>query len=95
MSSSKLSICYSFLALLILCGAVDKAQDISYFFKDIKGAFVLYDLKRDRYIGYVETDGNVYFFALNMEGTNFAAIRDRRIELTQEILRALGCLPPK
>jgi beta-lactamase class D len=47
------------------------------------------------FVGYVETDGNVYFFALNMEGTNFAAIRDRRIELTQEILRALGCLPPK
>ena len=45
------------------------------------------------FVGYVETQGNVYFFALNLEGANFAAIRDRRIELTKEILRASGCLP--
>jgi hypothetical protein len=37
--------------------------------------------------------GNVCFFALNLEGPNFAAIRERRIELTERILAALGYLP--
>jgi beta-lactamase class D len=45
------------------------------------------------FVGYVETKGNVYFFATNIEGANYAAIRDRRIELTKQILRELGHLP--
>jgi beta-lactamase class D len=45
------------------------------------------------FAGYVETKGNVYFFAANIEGANYAAIRDRRVELTKQILAALGCLP--
>lgn len=46
------------------------------------------------FVGYVEThDGNVAFFATNIDGDNFAAIRDKRIELTKQILRALGYLP--
>jgi beta-lactamase class D len=45
------------------------------------------------FVGYVETKDNVYFFAANTEGPSFAAIRDRRIELTKQILAELGCLP--
>jgi beta-lactamase class D len=45
------------------------------------------------FVGYVETKENVYFFATNIEGTNFAEIRDKRIDLTKQILRALGVLP--
>jgi beta-lactamase class D len=45
------------------------------------------------FVGYVEAKGNVSFFALNLEGPNFAAIRERRIELTKQILNALGYLP--
>lgn len=45
------------------------------------------------FVGYVETQGNVYFFATNIEGANYAAIRDRRIELTKQILAELGHLP--
>jgi beta-lactamase class D len=45
------------------------------------------------FVGYVETKDNVYFFATNIEGANIAAIRERRIELTKEILTALGYMP--
>jgi beta-lactamase class D len=45
------------------------------------------------FVGYVETKGNVYFFALNLEGANFAEIRDKRIGLTKQILASLGVLP--
>jgi beta-lactamase class D len=45
------------------------------------------------FVGYVEAQGNVYFFATNIEGANYAAIRDRRIELTKQILSELGHLP--
>lgn len=45
------------------------------------------------FVGYVETKGNVYFFATNIEGANYAAIRNRRIELTKQILAELGYLP--
>jgi beta-lactamase class D len=45
------------------------------------------------FVGYVETKGNVCFFALNLEGSNSASIRDRRIKLTKQILAALGYLP--
>jgi beta-lactamase class D len=45
------------------------------------------------FVGYVETGGNVYFFATNIEGSNYTAIRDRRIEITKQILASLGYLP--
>lgn len=45
------------------------------------------------FVGYVEAQDNVYFFATNLEGANYAAIRDRRIEVTKQILAELGCLP--
>nr|AIA16777.1 ClassD_beta_lactamase [uncultured bacterium] len=45
------------------------------------------------FVGYLETKGNVYFFATNIEGANYAAIRDRRIELTKQILAELGYMP--
>lgn len=45
------------------------------------------------FVGYLETKGNVYFFATNIEGASFTEIRDKRIELTRQILRVLGYLP--
>ncbi|MGH9899159.1 MAG: polysaccharide deacetylase family protein [Pyrinomonadaceae bacterium] len=46
---------FAVLSLLMLCGAsAIKAQDLSAFFKNTEGAFVLYDLKHDRYIRYDE-----------------------------------------
>lgn len=45
------------------------------------------------FVGYLETGGNVYFFATNIEGPTYAAIRDRRIEITKRILASLGYLP--
>jgi beta-lactamase class D len=45
------------------------------------------------FVGYVETRGKVYFFATNIEGANYGAIRDERINLTKRILADLGYLP--
>jgi beta-lactamase class D len=45
------------------------------------------------FVGYLEAAGNVYFFATNIEGASFAEIRDKRIVLTRQILKALGYLP--
>lgn len=45
------------------------------------------------FVGYLEREGNVYFFALNMDGANYEAIREERIELTKRILTELGYLP--
>jgi beta-lactamase class D len=45
------------------------------------------------FVGYLESNGNVYFFATNIEGSSFAEIRDKRIALTKQILKALGYLP--
>jgi beta-lactamase class D len=45
------------------------------------------------FVGYLETNGNVYFFATNIEGASFLEIRDRRVELTKQILTTLGYLP--
>ena len=45
------------------------------------------------FVGYLETKGNVYFFAAQIEGPNFLAIRDERVSLTKAILRDLGHLP--
>jgi beta-lactamase class D len=42
------------------------------------------------FVGYVETKDNTYFFALNIDGENYGAIRDRRIDLTKQILSELG-----
>lgn len=42
------------------------------------------------FIGYAETKDNGYFFALNIDGENYAAIRERRIDLTKQILNELG-----
>jgi beta-lactamase class D len=45
------------------------------------------------FVGYLETRGNVYFFALNIEGASFLEIRDKRIEMTKKILAELEYLP--
>lgn len=45
------------------------------------------------FVGYLESNGNVYFFATNIEGASFVEIRDKRIGLTKQILKALGYLP--
>jgi beta-lactamase class D len=42
------------------------------------------------FVGYVETNENTCFFALNIDGENFAAVRDKRIDLTKQILSELG-----
>jgi beta-lactamase class D len=45
------------------------------------------------FVGYLETQGNVYFFACNLEGASYREIRDQRIDVTKRILRELGYLP--
>ena len=45
------------------------------------------------FVGYLESNGSVYFFATNIEGGSYLEIRDKRIELTKQILSALGYLP--
>jgi beta-lactamase class D len=45
------------------------------------------------FIGYVESEDNTHFFATNIEGKSFAEIRDKRVEMTRQILQALGVLP--
>lgn len=45
------------------------------------------------FVGYVETRGNVYFFAINTDGPSYSAIKDKRIDLTKAALRAVGVLP--
>lgn len=45
------------------------------------------------FVGYLEAKGNVYFFAMQIEGPNYLAIRDKRIEITRRILTDLGHLP--
>lgn len=45
------------------------------------------------FVGYLERGSDVYFFALNMDGANYEAIRDERINLTKRVLRELGYLP--
>jgi len=44
------------------------------------------------YVGYVEREGNVYFFALNIDGTSFESIRAKRIEITRSVMKALGII---
>jgi beta-lactamase class D len=45
------------------------------------------------FVGYLETNGDVYFFATNIEGPNFPEIRDKRIDVTKQLLTQLGYLP--
>ena len=45
------------------------------------------------FVGYLEAQGNVYFFATNIEGASFADIRAKRIDLTKQIFKALGFFP--
>jgi beta-lactamase class D len=45
------------------------------------------------FVGYLETNGDVYFFATNIEGPNFSEIRDKRIDVTKQLLTQLGYLP--
>jgi beta-lactamase class D len=45
------------------------------------------------FVGYVETRGNVYFFALNLDGPSYTAIKDKRIDLAKAALRAARVLP--
>jgi beta-lactamase class D len=44
------------------------------------------------FVGYLEKKGNVYFFALNIEGADFRAVSADRINLTKRILAGLGYL---
>jgi beta-lactamase class D len=45
------------------------------------------------FVGYVETKGNVYFFATNIEGASYQAIREKRIDVTKLVLAELGVSP--
>lgn len=47
------------------------------------------------YVGYVETRGEVYFFAMNIDGPNYISIRDKRIDMTRRVLAHLGVLPQR
>lgn len=53
-------------------------------------------LGEDRYlgwfVGYLETKESTYFFATEIEGPTYLAIRDERIALTKRILAGLGHL---
>lgn len=44
------------------------------------------------YVGFVKRDNDVYYFALNMNGTSFRAIRDLRIEAAREQLKLAGII---
>ena len=45
------------------------------------------------FVGYLKTKGNIYFFALNLEGASYPEIRDKRIDLTKRIFVGLGLIP--
>ncbi|MCU4173458.1 penicillin-binding transpeptidase domain-containing protein [Carboxylicivirga sp. N1Y90] len=45
------------------------------------------------YIGFIECEKGAYAFAMNMKAKSFAAFdNNRRIEVTKEILKELGCI---
>ena len=50
------------------------------------------DIALGWYVGYVEKENNVYFFALNIEGQGFNEILKPRIEITKSILKELGII---
>jgi bla regulator protein BlaR1/beta-lactamase class D len=45
------------------------------------------------FVGYLQTKDNVYFFAINVDGDSFAAVREVRTKITRQILTELGYLP--
>jgi beta-lactamase class D len=45
------------------------------------------------FVGYLETKGDTYIFATEIEGPTYISIRDERIALTKRILNGLGHLP--
>lgn len=45
------------------------------------------------FVGYVEKGGDAYFFAINIEGPDYLSIRDKRIDLTRQILTDMNVLP--
>jgi beta-lactamase class D len=47
------------------------------------------------FVGYVETKGDTYFFATQIEGPTYASIRDDRIAVTKRILSDLGYMPER
>ena len=44
------------------------------------------------YVGYIEKAGNVYFFALNIEGKNFNELIEQRIEIANAVFKKLGII---
>ena len=44
------------------------------------------------FVGYLEREDNVYFFATNLEATSTEALMKKRIQLTKQILTELGLL---
>jgi beta-lactamase class D len=44
------------------------------------------------FVGYLETKGNTYFFATEIEGPTYVSVRDERIALTRRILADFGHL---
>jgi beta-lactamase class D len=44
-------------------------------------------------VGYLEAGGETYVFATQIEGPNFASIRDERLRLTKQILAGLKLIP--
>lgn len=44
-------------------------------------------------VGYVESNGNIYIFALNTDGPSYAAIKDKRVDLAKAAMRELKVLP--
>jgi beta-lactamase class D len=47
---------------------------------------------RDWYVGFVETDDDVFYFALNIEDSSVKDIKDLRIKLTESHLRHAGVI---
>jgi len=47
------------------------------------------------FVGYVETEGDTYFFATQIEGATYPSIRDERINVTKRILSDLGYMPER
>jgi beta-lactamase class D len=67
-------------------------QTDSYKLSGKTGGGPLGDRQLGWFVGNLEKKGNVYIFALNFEGADFAAVRDERINLTKRILAGLGYL---
>jgi beta-lactamase class D len=44
------------------------------------------------YVGYVERGGNVYFFALNIDGASFGDVQLKRINFTKQVMEELDII---